>query len=175
MRGHGSYVKHKMAKFCQTNEKNLKLILSILFLIVISKTFAQNSGISGIVVDEDFGDPLIGVNVFIENSTRGAATDIHGQYSITGLESGTYTISFSMIGFQKKTISDFELKSNEIKKLDIVLGVETYETEEVIISAKAISNTEASLLAKGKNQHQLAMQLVQKKFLNPVAEMQHLQ
>lgn len=129
-------------------KKNLKLILSILFLIVISKTFAQNSGISGIVVDEDFGDPLIGVNVFIENSTRGAATDIHGQYSITGLESGTYTISFSMIGFQKKTISDFELKSNEIKKLDIVLGVETYETEEVIISAKAISNTEASLLAK---------------------------
>jgi hypothetical protein len=53
-----------------------------------------------------------------------------------------------MIGFQKKTISGFELKAGESKKLDIVLGIETYETEEVIVAAKAMTNTEASLLAK---------------------------
>jgi hypothetical protein len=59
MRGHGNYVKHKRQNFAKEMKRNLKLIFSILILIVISKTFAQNSGISGVVVDEDFGDPFI--------------------------------------------------------------------------------------------------------------------
>ncbi|MCB0731557.1 MAG: TonB-dependent receptor [Ignavibacteriae bacterium] len=132
---------------CAAKMKKLNYLILIL-LVQYSSIIAQTSGsISGTVVDKDFGDPLIGVNVFIEGTTRGSATDIDGKYSIDGIEPGTYNVTFSIIGFQKNTITGIEIKPNANLKIDAVLGTETYETEEVIISAKALTNTEASLLA----------------------------
>ena len=124
-------------------------LLQFLIFVITIPIFAQSSGtIKGVVVDKDFGDGLFGANVFIEGTTRGAATDINGEYSISGIDAGIYTISYSMIGYQKQVVTNVELKPGEIKKIDIILGTETYETEEVVISAKAVTNTEASLLAK---------------------------
>lgn len=129
----------------------MKIFTKTYLLIFISAfpLFAQDAGtIKGVVVDNDFGDGLFGVNVFIQGSARGAATDINGEYSISGVEPGTYTISYSMIGFQKQIVKNVEIEPDETIKIDIVLSTETYETEEVVISAKAVTNTEASLLAK---------------------------
>lgn len=134
---------------CAIIMKKTNYLFLLLFITLQSNSiFAQSSSINGIVVDKDFGDPLIGVNVFIESLNRGAATDVNGNYFIEKIQPGVYTVTFSMIGFQKKTITNFEIKENESKKLDIVLSTETYETEEVVISAKALTNTEGALLAK---------------------------
>lgn len=118
----------------------------LLWLFMFFNLLAQDNKITGIVVDNEFGDPLIGVNIFIDGTTRGAATDINGYYYISNIPDGTYTITYSMIGFKKHSIEDIEINNNT--KLDVVLYDETYETEEIVIEAKALTNTEASLLAK---------------------------
>jgi len=127
---------------------NIKSIIVLLTLLFSRTLIAQNGTLKGVVVGQDFGDGLFGVNVFIEGTTRGVATDINGEYSTPDVEPGKYIVTFSMIGFQKQKITGVEIKEGESGKIDVVLRTETYETEEVIVSAKAMTNTEASLLAK---------------------------
>lgn len=125
------------------------LILFVLLCSYSNLVIAQEEGsISGVVIDQDFGDGLFGVNVFLTGTTRGAATDINGAYKISNLQAGIYDVTFSMIGFQKQIITGVEIKTGENTKVDIVLSTETYETDEVIVAAKSLTNTEASLLAK---------------------------
>lgn len=128
----------------------MKLIFILIFLTLFQfQILAQNAGsIIGIVVDKELGDPLIGANVFIQGLSRGAATDINGKYTISNVGPGTYTIVFSMVGFAKKTVKDVEVKSNQPTEINIILSTQAIETEEVVITAKALNNTEASLLSK---------------------------
>ncbi len=133
------------------NRKNFlctKFIL--LFFLTFTIISAQNKTgkITGTVVDKDFGDALIGANVFIEGTTIGAATDIEGRYAIDNIPVGAYTVVYSMIGFQKQNVTGVIVKHGEVTKMDVALGTETYETEEVIISAKVVEDSEAGLLIK---------------------------
>ncbi|MCB0748896.1 MAG: carboxypeptidase-like regulatory domain-containing protein, partial [Ignavibacteriae bacterium] len=141
---------HKGSKVKIVKKRTIQFLLFLMFISgQVNSILSQNFGkITGTIVDKDFGDALIGANVFIEGTTRGAATDIEGNYSIEGIEPGIYKITYSMVGFQKQTISDLEIKPQENLKLDIVLSTEAFETEEVVISAKALTNTEGALLAK---------------------------
>ena len=127
--------------------KNLFIIITI-FISVITLQAQGNGKISGLVVDADFGEPLIGVNVLLEGTMIGAATDLEGKFIIPKLASGKYNAIVSMIGFTKQLITGIEVKQNEVAKIQVILKTESFETEEVVISAKLVMNTEASLLSK---------------------------
>lgn len=127
--------------------KNLFIIITI-FISAITLQAQGNGKISGLVVDDDFGEPLIGVNVLLEGTMIGSATDIEGKFVISKLTPGKYNAIVSMIGFTKQVITEIEVKQNEVAKIQVILQTESFETEEVVISAKLVMNTEASLLAK---------------------------
>jgi len=125
-----------------------KIFLIILILTTIS-VFGQGSGkIIGLVVDADLGSPLIGVNVLVEGTMQGSATDLDGKFVIPQLSEGKYNLTVSMIGFTKQVITGVEVKQNEVTKIEVVLQTESFETEEVVVAAKSVMNTEASLLSK---------------------------
>lgn len=131
------------------NRKNSKLIFFLTFLILSTLILAQRKGsLKGIIIDNEFGEGLIGANVLIVGTTIGAATDIEGKYEINGIPAGIYTLQFSSVGFAKKRVTNVEIKENEITKIDITLSTEAFETDEVVVTAKAVTNTEASLLVK---------------------------
>ena len=46
----------------------------------------------GMIHDGETGDVLIGANVFIEGTTRGASTNIGGRFTIGDLDAGKYTV-----------------------------------------------------------------------------------
>lgn len=109
--------------------------------------YAQNSGkITGTVVDSQTGEFLIGVNVVIEGSTKGTATDIDGRYTIRNVEPGTYTIVVSYLSFATQTITDVVVQNGETVSLDIILQEETELLDEIVISADVVLNNEAGLL-----------------------------
>ena len=60
-------------------------ILGALFSAVPAA--AQAGKITGLVVDE-VGDPVIGVNVIITGTVRGASTDVDGRYFILNVTRG---------------------------------------------------------------------------------------
>ncbi len=125
-----------------------KQFLAVIIIIIFSQVLtAQNTGrISGVVVDGEFGDPLIGTNILIEGTMMGAATDLEGRYLITNVPEGNYSLIFSTIGFAKQIVTNVVVKPGEVTNIEVALRVESYETEEVIITAKAAQNSEAGML-----------------------------
>lgn len=125
------------------------LINTILFIIFSAATiFAQSGKIAGIVVDAETGEAAIGCNIIVEGTAIGAAAGIDGTYLISSVPIGTYNLVFSSIGYTKKTVTGVVVKADEVTKIYLTIETESFQTEEVVITAKAVQNTEASLLSK---------------------------
>lgn len=125
----------------------LRTLINLLILISISTAaFAQSGKISGKIVDAESGDAVIGCNVIVEGTSIGAAADIDGIYTIPNVPVGNYNLVFTSVGYSKKTVTNVEVKASQLTVIDIVLPIESFETDEVIITAEAAKNTEAGLL-----------------------------
>lgn len=131
----------------------VKTVLSILVcaLFFSAHLKAQETGsITGTVVDAETGETLIGVHILVESTGKGAATNLDGQYQISGLAAGTYTVIVSYISFQKLSISNVQVLPGTELRLDIALKPETELLEDVVITAGAILSSEAGLLLNRK-------------------------
>jgi len=62
----------------------IRYIITFLFLILFfSALHAGTTGkITGIITDKQSGEPLPGVNIQVDETALGAATDIYGYYVI---------------------------------------------------------------------------------------------
>ena len=112
----------------------ISVFVSLVFLLA-SNSLAQGAKkytISGYVKEESSGEYMIGVNVYIKELTRGAATNQYGFYSLT-IEEGEYTLATSYIGMQEYTE---KLTLNEDKRINISLKSQVLNIKEVVISAE---------------------------------------
>ncbi len=98
---------------------------------------AQTTGkIAGVVTDADFGSGLPGVNVFIEGTTQGTATNVEGAYSIIGVPPGTYTVVASYIGFATQKTENVVVNAGLTVEVDFELREEVFEGEEIVVVAE---------------------------------------
>lgn len=125
-----------------------KSVLSLLFaLLLVTNLLAQSSGrITGTVVDGQTGETLIGVNVVIDGTVQGTATDIDGRYTIRNVDPGTYNIVVSYLSFAIQTITGVVVNDGQTVTLDVVLQPETEFLEEIVVTADVVLNNEAGLL-----------------------------
>ncbi len=72
-------------------------ILTLLLVLVVQLSFAQQKTITGTVAD-DSGLPLPGANVIVKGTSNGTQTDFDGKYSISAAVGQTLT--FSYVGFE---------------------------------------------------------------------------
>jgi outer membrane receptor protein involved in Fe transport len=122
--------------------------LTLLLCFFSVATHAQDKGhISGSVIDAENGETIIGASVGISGTTKGAATDLDGNYSIRNLEEGTYSITVSYISYSTQTITDVVVKEGETTLINIVLQSDVANLDEVVITAEAIKSAEAGLLS----------------------------
>lgn len=114
----------------------ITLILLIFFIILQSSIYAGGTGkIAGKVTDAETGEDLIGINVFIEGTSFGAATNIDGTYVINNIEPGVYSVVFSGVGYQKKIITNVRVSSDFTSSIDVKLSTEAIGLETVIVEA----------------------------------------
>ncbi|HLR27023.1 MAG TPA: SusC/RagA family TonB-linked outer membrane protein, partial [Fodinibius sp.] len=121
-----------------------KLLLTVAtFLLTAGAAFAQTGTLTGSVTDANSDEPLPGVNVFIPDLQRGAATDAEGQFTIEGIEYGTYTVRASFIGYtafeQEVTIDQ------ETVTLSIELEAGTQQLEDIVVTALGVETEERTL------------------------------
>ncbi len=98
-----------------------KLTITLLaILFIISGLAAQFGEIRGTVKDENTGETMPGVTVYIEvgGTKQGAATDIDGQYVIKPVKSGKHTVWFSYLGYQTSKVMDVNVSSDKITFVD---------------------------------------------------------
>lgn len=106
----------------------MKLFLLLLFPTIV---FAQHQ-IRGTVISSKDGEPVIGVSVFINNTTKGSVTNTRGEFLISGLTSGKHELIASSVGFQKY-LQLINVPANS--PINITLVDQTNELNEVKITA----------------------------------------
>ncbi len=109
-------------------------LLVLLFLSQL--TFAGVGGkLSGTITASDQGE-MTGVNVVIEGTSMGTATDNYGDYFILNVPPGTYTIKFMMIGYKTAVHQDVQVVSDFTTKINVVLEPSSLDArEEVFVVA----------------------------------------
>jgi len=65
---------------------------------------AASSSLTGRVLDAETGEPLPGAVIAIVDTPKGAWAEESGQFTISGLESGAYTVKCSHIGYQAQSL-----------------------------------------------------------------------
>ena len=79
-------------------------LITTTLLFMLTGVMAQTGSISGSVIDGS-GAALAGANVMVEGTDLGAATDVGGNYSISGVSTGTHTVTASFVGYQSSSQS----------------------------------------------------------------------
>ncbi len=106
----------------------------------------QYGSIYGHVTDKQTGEELIAANVFIKGTSKGAATDINGNYEILNVKKGNYDIDVTYIGYKRTVLTGIKVDPGKRKKLDIALEPTalTIDQEVVIIGEKPLVDIEQS-------------------------------
>ena len=126
--------------------KNTVILLFAMILLGQGVAVAQKGILRGKVIDNSTGEELIGAAILIEGTLKGASTDLDGNYSIEGVDQGTYRIRCTYISYDDKYIEEVEITAGEVTQLNIQLSPVSLGLEEIVVSAKAIRNTESALL-----------------------------
>jgi len=87
----------------------------------------QIQKVTGKVTDASTGEPLIGVNILIQNTNTGAITDMNGRYSIE-LPSPNSILIFSYVGFISETIG-----TDKRNVIDVALIPDIQKLEQVVV------------------------------------------
>jgi len=127
------------------------LLTGILLALHGSEAVGQlnpSGRIVGTVIDSETGEAVIGANVMIERTTRGAASDIEGKFVIGDVDPGRYAILTSALGYGKKRIADLDVRPGQTVKLSIVLVPEAIQFDVVEVQAKAVTSHEGALLTR---------------------------
>jgi outer membrane receptor protein involved in Fe transport len=112
------------------------LLLVLLLLLLPVLVYAQSGDIEGTVTDGETGEGLIGVNVFIEGTNLGAATNIEGHYRILNVPPGRHTIRVTMLGYHPLTVENVRVQIDQTTSLNVEIYETTLELEEVVITAE---------------------------------------
>jgi len=122
------------------------LLSSIFFLLSFSSLNAQNGTLRGNLTDKNTGDVISFANVLIKETGGGFTTDLDGAFSHQ-LPAGAYTLLVNYIGYADKTIESVEIKPNEVTVLNIVISEAGEVMQEVVVTAKQLTNTENALVS----------------------------
>lgn len=125
--------------------KRLILLLGVIY--IFNSTFAEKvsslnseannktGSVSGVVIDGD-GNVLAGVNVYLENTLFGSATNDEGSFIITDVSIGLYTLVASMVGYETER-QEVEIRKNQNLKVKVQLRETFYETGSVVVTGTA--------------------------------------
>ena len=89
--------------------------------------------VSGYIKDSGNGEGLIGVSVYVRETSTGAVTNSYGFYAVT-VPPGTYNLVISYVGYAKQT-KTVDLTDRNVR-LDLELNQEGRQLQEVTVSTK---------------------------------------
>src|ERR1039457_3284065 len=117
-------------------------ILTIIIALSIKTAFAAGASLGGIVRDAVTGESLLGANVVLMGTGKGASTDNEGKYSILNINPGTYNIRVSYIGYREQN-SSVTLEEGVKSTLNFKLDPVGIEGQEIVVTSQATGQTEA--------------------------------
>jgi iron complex outermembrane receptor protein len=132
-----------------TGLKLISFLMIILLGLSPSLSWGQGSGktVKGTLVDATTKEPLVGGNVLIKGTTKGASADANGQYSIN-VSDDKAVLVFRFLGYDSQEIAvgsrttiDVSLQANASSlEQVVVVGYGTQKKTDVTGSVKSVSS-----------------------------------
>ena len=85
--------------------KRRLMLLWAYFFIGVGLATAQTQKITGVVISEEDGQPVIGASVRVEGTQLGTITDVDGTFTLTNVPSTAETVQVSFVGMQTQTVA----------------------------------------------------------------------
>ena len=124
---------------------NLKsLITGVILTCQFCFVSAQTSTIKGRVFNSINNEAVPFANIFIDSTSVGTTSDFEGNYRITDLKPGTYSIICSFIGFKRQISFEVPVTSARTTTLDFALVEESTTLDQVVITASPFNKREES-------------------------------
>jgi len=108
-------------------KRKLMLLLACFFM-GIGLVTAQTQTVTGVVISDKDGQPVVGASVLVKGTNLGTITDIDGKFTLSNVPSSAKTLQVSYIGMITDEVS---IKSN----LRIVLRPDALLIDEVMVVA----------------------------------------
>jgi len=136
--------------------------------LLSSYLIAQETGsLSGRVIEDQSGEPLPYINIVIENTGLGAATDMDGIFKLSGIPAGAHTIIVSAVGYTrieetiliepgKETIKNFNIHSAVVDVGEVVVYGASLHQERITEAPSAITVLEVKDIQRFASHGQIA-------------------
>ncbi|TAE15139.1 MAG: TonB-dependent receptor [Bacteroidetes bacterium] len=133
------------------------LCCATIALMFASNAFAQTGSIKGQIMDSTLNEALIGATIQLENTTIGASADVEGNYQITGVQVGTYTLVCTMVGYQTQKIEGIQVQAGKVTLLNVNLKTEANALGEVVLTVQRETMGELAVISEIKGAEQVAV------------------
>jgi outer membrane receptor protein involved in Fe transport len=148
------------------------LFLSVLLLVPLVGVAQDQGQIRGTITDSRTGESIPGVNVAIVERQQGAATNAQGEYEITGVPAGSYTLQATFVGYRTRekqvtvrggetSTVNFQLTPGDVQLGEVVVTGQGSATEIRRLSTKAstVSGQDVEAIQTGRLDQALQSQL----------------
>lgn len=118
--------------------------LGVFLLVLVNPASAQETGGVTGVVTSAAGEPLTGVQVSLEGTTRGNLTNAEGRYIILNVPAGAYTVRAQLLGYATTT-QEVTVSAEGTAVADFQLSTDALELEGLVVTALGIEREERAL------------------------------
>lgn len=143
-----------MSKIEKTKQKKIVKTFQYVFLVFIlvfanHLSKAQQGKLTGKITDVATNEPIAGASIIAKGRAGGTTTITDGTY-IFSLPAGTYTISFSSSGYQKKEITGVVIKAQQSTFLDMLLQRVSTQLQDVVVTSSVKKESQSAVYSAQK-------------------------
>jgi TonB-linked SusC/RagA family outer membrane protein len=107
-------------------------VLSVAFT---SPGSAQQTGsVNGTVTSAETGEPLSGVQVFLEGTSFGTITQQNGRFILVNVPAGTYAVVGRMIGFGAGRAENVRVQTGATATVNLQLRMQALSIQEIVVT-----------------------------------------
>jgi TonB-dependent receptor len=126
-------------------------ILIISLLLMIPQYLWAQSDISGTIRDKKTGETIVGAAVRIDGTSTGVLSDLNGNFKLSNLKYGSYTLVVTYISYKKQSIPNVKVEQGKTITLTIDMEEEITSISGVTIKATRSTDSEISMMSSIRN------------------------
>lgn len=103
-------------------------------MIPASAAAQERGSITGILTDQDTGQPLVNAQVSVVGTRLGTMTNQQGRYLLTGVEAGSHQVRINLIGYSQ-AMQQVTVQAGQTATVDFTLAVTAIGLDELVVTA----------------------------------------